>query len=139
MERETENRILQLLDVISVEVSANRSETSELRTEMRNGFSRVERRIGNLEIGDDQLKEIVLRHIPARGAFRRFKDELDRNGLLAQWFDFKRNALREQAVEWCTENHIMFLPTSRRSVGDAEVGGVEAAPDRANLAIPSID
>jgi hypothetical protein len=56
VERETENRILQLLDVVSVEVAANRSETSELRIEMRNGFGRVERRLGNLEIRVENLE-----------------------------------------------------------------------------------
>jgi hypothetical protein len=61
MENEAQAKILQLLDVISVEVSANRGETSSLRSElhretsllrdeMRAGFGRVERRLGNLEI-----------------------------------------------------------------------------------------
>jgi predicted RNase H-like nuclease (RuvC/YqgF family) len=50
MEDATAAKVLQLLDVISVEVAANRNETSELRTEMRAGFSGVERRLGNLEV-----------------------------------------------------------------------------------------
>ena len=57
MEDEAQAKILQLLDVISVEVAANRGETSSLRNEtsllrdeMRAGFGRVERRLGNLEI-----------------------------------------------------------------------------------------
>jgi len=57
MENEAQAKILQLLDVISVEVAANRGETSSLRNEtsslrdeMRAGFGRVERRLGNLEI-----------------------------------------------------------------------------------------
>jgi len=64
MESETEAKILRLLDVISVEVAANRNELrnvesglsselhreiSGLRIEMRSGFNRVERRLGNLE------------------------------------------------------------------------------------------
>jgi tetrahydromethanopterin S-methyltransferase subunit G len=49
MENEAQTKILQLLDVISVEVAANRHETSELRTEMRAGFNRVDHRLGNLE------------------------------------------------------------------------------------------
>ena len=58
MSDETQHKILQLLDVISVEVaanrqeiSANRRETVELRTEMRAGFGRVERRLGHIEVG----------------------------------------------------------------------------------------
>ena len=50
MKDEAQAKILKLLDVISVEVAANRSDTSELRAEMRSGFGRVERRLGNLEI-----------------------------------------------------------------------------------------
>jgi hypothetical protein len=64
MESETEAKILRLLDVISLEVAATRNELrdefrgeisglrnefSGLRTEMRTGFNRVERRLGNLE------------------------------------------------------------------------------------------
>lgn len=59
-------------------------------------------------VGDDQVKELLLRTIHGRGAFRRFKDELDRSGLLDRWFDFKRNALSEQAMEWCIKNGIPF-------------------------------
>jgi hypothetical protein len=60
MENEVQAKIFRLLDIISVEVSANRvetselrgelrSETSKLRDEMRSGFGRVDRRLGHLE------------------------------------------------------------------------------------------
>ena len=57
---------------------------------------------------NEQPKELLLRQLHGRGAFRRFKEQLDRSGLLDRWFDFKRNALREHAVEWCKENDIPF-------------------------------
>jgi hypothetical protein len=54
MEEDATAEVLQLLDVISVEVAANRnesrSEMSELRSEMHAGFGRVERRLGDLEV-----------------------------------------------------------------------------------------
>jgi hypothetical protein len=64
MEDQATAKILKLLDVISVEVAANRHEIaangreiaanrheiSELRSEVRSGFSRLERRLGNLEV-----------------------------------------------------------------------------------------
>ena len=59
-------------------------------------------------VEDERMKGFLLRSIHGRGAFRRFKDELDRSGQLDRWFDFKRNALRNQAIEWCTENNIPF-------------------------------
>jgi hypothetical protein len=56
MESETGAQILHRLDVLSVEVAATRnefsglrSEFSGLRTEMRTGFQRVDRRLGNLQ------------------------------------------------------------------------------------------
>jgi hypothetical protein len=56
MEDPTQAKILQLLDVISVEVAANRSETADLRNEMRAGFNRVEHRLGILEIRVENVK-----------------------------------------------------------------------------------
>lgn len=56
MEDKAQAKILQLLDVISVEVAANRGETANLRNEVRTGFSRVERRLGNLEIRVESLE-----------------------------------------------------------------------------------
>ena len=59
-------------------------------------------------VTDNPTRELLLREIHGRGAFRRFKDELGRSSLLDKWFDFKRNALRDEAIEWCTENDIPF-------------------------------
>jgi hypothetical protein len=68
-------------------------------------------------VGDD-LAERLLRAIRGRGAFRRFKDELDRRGLLDRWFAFRRDALREIAIEWCSENDIPISPhVENSSVG----------------------
>ena len=60
-------------------------------------------------VEDDRVKQHLLQAIHGRGAFRRFKDELDRSGVLDRWFDFKRSALREKAIEWCRENNIRFV------------------------------
>ena len=75
MESAAEAKILHLLDVISVEVAANcgeisglRSDTDTLRSEMRVGFNRVERRLGNLEIRVENV-ETELRDF--RGEFER--------------------------------------------------------------------
>jgi len=57
-------------------------------------------------IEDERLGQRLADAIRGRGAFRRFKAEIDRNGLLDRWFDFKRSALREPAIAWCIENDI---------------------------------
>jgi predicted nucleic acid-binding Zn-ribbon protein len=75
MEDEAQAKILQLLDVISVEVAANRNDTSELRGEMRAGFGRVERRLGNLEIRVENV-ETELRVVQTD--LRSFRGEFER-------------------------------------------------------------
>ena len=75
MGNEANAKILQLLDVISVEVAANRNETSDLRSEMRSGFGRVERRLGNIEVRVETL-ETELRSF--RGEFERRIAPLER-------------------------------------------------------------
>jgi hypothetical protein len=83
---ETEAKILQLLDVISVEVLANRgdtaelraelrSETAELRKEMRAGFTRVDRRLGNLET---RVERVETELHSFRGEFERRIAPLER-------------------------------------------------------------
>jgi hypothetical protein len=68
MEDYAQAKILQLLDVISVEVAANRTDSAELRKEVRSGFDRVDRRLGHLEIRVEGM-ETELRDF--RGEFER--------------------------------------------------------------------
>jgi len=75
MEDEAQTKILQLLDVISVEVAANRNETFELRNEMRSGFGRVERRLGNLESRVESLETEVQ---SVKTDLRSFRGEFER-------------------------------------------------------------
>ncbi len=50
-------RVFQLLDVISVEVALNRSETERLSGVMEVGFQRVDRRLGNIESRIEALED----------------------------------------------------------------------------------
>jgi hypothetical protein len=79
MEDNIQAKILQLLDVISVEVAANRNQTTQLgeemrsefasvRHEMRGGFDRVDRRLGNLE---DRVETLETEVRDFRGEFER--------------------------------------------------------------------
>ncbi len=72
---ESEAKILQLLDVISVEVAANRHDTAELRNEMRTGFDRVDRRLGNLQTRVESL-EIEVQTVKVD--LRAFRGEFER-------------------------------------------------------------
>jgi hypothetical protein len=50
-----------------------------------------------------------LRAIQGRGAFRYFKDMVDRYGLRDEWFEFKERALKEIAREALEEAGIPFI------------------------------
>jgi hypothetical protein len=75
MEYEAQAKMLQLLDVIAIEVAANRSETAGLRVEMHLGLNRVEHRLGNLEARVEGV-ETELRSF--RGEFERRIAPLER-------------------------------------------------------------
>ncbi len=86
MEDNIQAKILQLLDVISVEVAANRNQTTQLgeemrsefasvRHEMRGGFGRVDRQLGNLENRVETLEAEVR---TVKTDLRSFRSEFER-------------------------------------------------------------
>ena len=46
--------------------------------------------------------------IQGRGAFRRFKDSVNRMGIAKQWYDYRDNAHREIAIRWCRDNEYEY-------------------------------
>ena len=55
------------------------------------------------EVGrHDEVREIFSR----RGAYRRYKDSLDRWGLAEKWYAFQDAATKEALRGWCQENGI---------------------------------
>jgi hypothetical protein len=78
-DREMQLKILSLVDTLSVELASMRNEVrgefSELRTEVRTGFQRVDRGLGNLENRVENL-ETDLRSF--RGEFERRIEPLER-------------------------------------------------------------
>ncbi|MGA2593752.1 MAG: UPF0158 family protein [Bryobacteraceae bacterium] len=57
----------------------------------------------------EQFSDHLQRAIHASGAFRYFKDTLRRYRREQDWFDFKAEALREIAIDWCEQNGIEYL------------------------------
>ena len=49
-----------------------------------------------------KVREIFSR----KGAYRRFKDFLDDNGILDSWYKFESEQTRAALIEWCRENKI---------------------------------
>ena len=50
--------------------------------------------------------------IRGRGAFRRFKDLVDRMGISQQWYDFQAEYYRKLAIEWCQEHGLEYIEES---------------------------
>ena len=59
-------------------------------------------------IEDENLQEKFFIAINGKGAFRRFKDTAYRHDLLDNWYEFKMQALKKKAIEWCEENDINY-------------------------------
>lgn len=54
------------------------------------------------------IREDLLRAIHGAGAFRNFKDTLQRYRIESAWFAFRTEALRQIALDWCEENDILW-------------------------------
>ena len=54
------------------------------------------------------IQSEVSRAIHGAGAFRNFKDTVQRLGIESAWFAFRADALRQIALDWCEENQIAW-------------------------------
>ncbi len=62
----------------------------------------------------DRLQDEFFSCIHGSGAFRRFKDALDRHDLSEDRYRFRDEALKEIAIEWCEGNAVQFIDDTRR-------------------------
>ena len=59
-----------------------------------------------LSVDDPKLSNVLSGLISGSGAFRRFKDAIRRHGLEDDWYAYRSQALKEIAIDWCSENSI---------------------------------
>lgn len=59
-------------------------------------------------IKDEQVRRQVLNAIRGRGAFRRFREHIEYQGLLEDWYKYKSDWYAEIAREWCKEHDILY-------------------------------
>jgi hypothetical protein len=59
-------------------------------------------------VESDRIREDLLNAIHGAGAFRNFKDALRRLRIASGWFAFRGEALRQIALNWCKENHVVW-------------------------------
>jgi hypothetical protein len=62
----------------------------------------------SLSVDSEGIRAELSRAIHGAGAFRNFKDTVRRLGIEAAWFAFRADALRQIALDWCKENHIVW-------------------------------
>lgn len=61
---------------------------------------------------DDDIREEMYFAIEGRGAFRMFKHNIHKYGLVDDWYKFRDEAYKRIAIEWCEENGIPYLTKS---------------------------
>jgi Uncharacterised protein family (UPF0158) len=59
-------------------------------------------------LDEGHTKERLISAIQGRGAFRRFKDQVDQLGKREQWFAFRKECYREKAVRWCEYHEVGY-------------------------------
>lgn len=67
---------------------------------------------------NERVEKELLNSIRGSGAFRRFRDKLDRFNLTQNWYTFREKAFYEIAIEWCIDRKIEYIddrPTPKRS------------------------
>ena len=61
-----------------------------------------------LALEDEELGRELWRQMHGSGAFRRFKDTVHHYNRLDAWFEFRRAAFTDIAVEWLEAHHIPY-------------------------------
>ena len=59
-------------------------------------------------VTDPRVNDLLSVALEGKGAFRRFKDTLQRVGLTDEWYAYKHDAYIDIAREWCEENDIPY-------------------------------
>jgi len=71
-------------------------------------------------VSDKRKNELLNAALEGRGAFRRFKDTLQREGLEGEWYDFKHKAFIEIARKWCEDNGIEYINSMETQKSEPE-------------------
>lgn len=61
-----------------------------------------------VDIPSEKQKEILFNTIKGKGAFSKFRREIEKFNLLEKWREYRDEAFTEFAKEWCVANEIEF-------------------------------
>ena len=62
-----------------------------------------------LSVEERETSEVLYGIIKGRGAFRRFKDAIHRFDLADEWYQYRDQAIRQIAIDWCDLHKIKFI------------------------------
>jgi len=80
--------------------------------------------------GNPQAYNQLEQSIHGKGAFRRFRDTVDRLGMIKEWYTFRDRVMLEKAREWCEENDIDYTPKRESfSCRRAAIDDIETVTD----------
>lgn len=60
-------------------------------------------------VSDPKAKDILLRAIKGKGAFRRFKDRAFDLDLIEKWYDYRETCYKQIAIEFCERNNFDYV------------------------------
>jgi len=61
-----------------------------------------------LDRDDADQRDRLLDAIRGSGAFRRFKNAVERMGIADEWYRYRDAAMRDKAIAWCEENGLEY-------------------------------
>ena len=61
-----------------------------------------------MSLDDPKMSEIFHNLIKGSGAFNRFKNAIHQYDMADDWYQYRNEAYKEIAVDWCKENNIEF-------------------------------
>ncbi|NIV99542.1 hypothetical protein GWN26_10575 [Candidatus Saccharibacteria bacterium] len=60
-------------------------------------------------IKEEKLHDMMCEEIHHRDAYQRFKEKIYRFGLADKWYQYREQMLRQQAIEWCERQGIIYV------------------------------
>ena len=59
-------------------------------------------------LDNEKIATTLFSVISGKGAFRRFKDTVQRYGIENRWYSYREEALKKIALSWCEQNNISY-------------------------------
>lgn len=62
-----------------------------------------------LSIDESNIRDDLYYSIKGSGAFKRFRDKIERYDIENDWYKYTDEALKQIAIEWCKEKNINYI------------------------------